>query len=189
MENNKNYSPIEKAYLRYQTSIKRVIGRIVGSSDDVEDIAQKSFLKAVIAEKKGHIEDPKAYLFGAARNTAYTEVTKKSSQLLKYVEDLTDLPVITDVSAEDRIISNEQYALFCEAIAELPLQCRTVFLMCKVYGKSHKEVSAELDIAVSTIEKHVAAGLARCMTYIKSKNSENQFASAQYRSNQKRREK
>ena len=39
--------------------------------------------------------------------------------------------------------------------------------MRKVYGFSHKEISQELGISVSTVEKHIVSGLKRCRQSVK----------------------
>ncbi|MCB1674664.1 MAG: helix-turn-helix domain-containing protein [Halioglobus sp.] len=56
--------------------------------------------------------------------------------------------------------------LFTEAAKTLPAQCQRVFLLKRVYGYSHKEIARELGISISTVEKHAAAGLKRCLEYM-----------------------
>lgn len=160
-------SPIETAFLRYERAIKRVIGRITRSADEIEDIAQEAFLRSVVAEKQRPIDNARAYLFEAARNIARTARTRKTRNILQEVEDCSTLDVSSnEPSAEEIVISRERFTMFCETIAQLPPQCRKVLLMCKVYGKSHKEISHALGISESTVEKHVGTGLARCAAYI-----------------------
>jgi RNA polymerase sigma-70 factor (ECF subfamily) len=38
--------------------------------------------------------------------------------------------------------------------------------MRKVYGYSHSEIAEELNMSVSTVEKHLANGLRRCNAYM-----------------------
>ena len=47
-------------------------------------------------------------------------------------------------------------------VAEFPAQCRRVFILRKVLGYSHKEISAAMGISVSTVEKHLARAMMRC---------------------------
>lgn len=169
-DTKENRSPIEAAFMRYELAIKRVIGRITGSRDEVDDIAQEAFLRAVIAESQRPIDNAKAYLFEAARNTALTVRAKRSRKIFEAIEDATDSNVSYDEpSIEDIMIGRERFAIFCEAVALLPTQCRKVFLMCKVYGKSHKEISGTLGISESTVEKHVGTALARCAAYLRNR--------------------
>ena len=165
-------TPIEVAYLDNQGGLRRFIRRLFGRACDVDDIAQETFLKAVAAERRGRIDNPKAYLYQAARNVALTELAKKSRQIVDYIEDAALTEVSSnEPSAEAHASGRERLALFCEALATLPLQCRRVFLMRKVQGCSHKEISRRLGISVSTVEKHLAAGLLRCDAYMRAKEN------------------
>lgn len=161
-------SPVEAAFLRYERAIKRVIARITRSGEEIDDLAQEAFLKSVVAEKHRPIDNAKAYLFEAARNVARTERTKRMRNILQEVADSSTLDVyIDEPSTEEIMISRERFAMFCDAVSQLPPQCRKVLLMCKVDGKSHKEISHALGISESTVEKHVGTGLARCAAYIR----------------------
>lgn len=161
-------SAIENVFLRYESAIKRVIGRITGSRNDVEDLAQDLFLRAVAAEARRPIDNPKAYVFEAARNIARTERAKRTRRVLEMIEDSVEADVAgRDLSAEAVTVGRERFAMFCESVALLPPQCRRVFLLCKVYGKPHKEIAALLNISESTVEKHIGTALARCSAYIR----------------------
>jgi RNA polymerase sigma-70 factor (ECF subfamily) len=171
-DHSKSQNTIATVFLKYERAIKRVIGRVSKDRDDIDDLAQEAFLKAVIAEKRRPIKDPKAYLFATARNLAITEVSRKSRKVMQTIADVTDLNVSDNKPALEEIaIGRERYALFCEAVACLPPQCRTVFLMCKVYRKSHREIARTLAISVSTVEKHIGSGLAKCAAYIEARES------------------
>lgn len=164
-------SAVETAFLLYERAIKRVIARITGSRTDVDDLAQELFLRTVAAEAQRTIENPKAYLFEAARNIARTERATRTRRVLDVIEDSVEAVeadlAARDLSAEAVTIGRERFAMFCEGIALLPPQCRRVFLMCKVYGKSHKEIASSLGISESTVEKHIGTALARCAAYIR----------------------
>ena len=160
-------SPIQVAFLKYERALKRVIARITRSQDAANDIAQDVFLRVLAAERTTLIANAKAYIFEAARNAALSERTRRTKVVLAAVEDALN-PVLSDgeLSAEAVIMGQERLTLFCEAVDQLPPQCRTVFVMCKVQGKSHREIATRLGISESTIEKHVGTALARCAAYI-----------------------
>ena len=158
---------ITEAFLKHETFLKRFISRFLPRPHDIEDVVQETYLKAYSAEKKHSIHQPKAFLFQVARNTALKQLTKKSNQITGYIEEIDAPEIISDeLSIEDHAMAREKLGLFCQSALEMPPRCRRVFLMAKVYGFSYKEISAQLGISASAVEKHVAKGLQICSTYM-----------------------
>ena len=46
-----------------------------------------------------------------------------------------------------------------EAIAALPLECRTEFELSRLAGKKHAEIALELGISVNTVKYHIKHAL------------------------------
>jgi RNA polymerase sigma-70 factor (ECF subfamily) len=63
--------------------------------------------------------------------------------------------------------TDEEFLMFCRAVRELPVQCRRVFVLRKVYGLSQQEVARHLGISEATVEKHVAKGVVNSGAYMK----------------------
>jgi RNA polymerase sigma factor (sigma-70 family) len=160
---------LSAVFLEHQSSLKRFIARFLSRPQDVEDVVQEAYLRAFGAVKSGEdVRSPKAFLFRIAKNVALNELATKSRRLTDYIEDSTAQDVIDKgSSAEDQVMGQEKLAMFCGAVASLPEQSRRAFLMRKVYGLSHKEISERLGISISTVEKHVASGLLRCSAYLR----------------------
>lgn len=160
---------LSAAFVEHQSALKRFIAKFFTRPQDVDDIAQETYLRAFDAEKGGEVlRTPKAFLFRVAKNVALNELTRKSRMLTDYIEDSISPDVIGEgESAEDCVLAQEKLSMFCSAVATLPMQCRRAFLMRKVYGFSHKEISVRMGISVSTVEKHVASGLLRCSTFLR----------------------
>jgi RNA polymerase sigma-70 factor (ECF subfamily) len=102
-------------------------------------------------------------LYQIAKNIAKDRVKSAAFKLVDSIDDHED---ILSEDEEDEVylaaVSHEEFSQFCEAVRFLPLQCRRVFVLRKVYGFSQREVAKQLEIAESTVEKHVALGLRRC---------------------------
>lgn len=162
------HTTLSSAYLEHRTFLKRFLSRFLTSPDDIEDVVQETFLRAYNAELNDtEIHSPKAFLFRVARNLALKELGRKSRLITNYIEDLGATEVIDGHSLEDEAAQRERLAVFCKAAATLPLQCRRAFLLRKIYGLTQQEISRELNISVSTVEKHLATGLMRCNTYMR----------------------
>lgn len=163
-------TPVYEAYTHHVASLKRFIGRFMRNSSDIEDIAQEAFLRAYTVEQSRPIEQPKSFLFRIAKHLALSQLTRKSRQITDYIEDFEDSTVLqVEHSAEDEISARQMLGLHCEAVAELAPQCRQVYLLRKVHGFSHKEIAEHMDIAVSTVEKHLMKAIERCDHYVRAR--------------------
>ena len=161
-------SQITKAFVEQQRPLKSFISRFIRRPQDIDDIAQETFVRAFLAEKKGEIQHPKAYIYRVARNLAFETLTKKSTQLTSYIEDSCDQSLLeSGEDVEGLMIVTEKFDRVKAAIAEMPPQCQRVFIMHKVYGFKYREISQQLGISVSTVEKHIMTGLKKCRQSVK----------------------
>lgn len=152
------------AFLTTKPVMVSFVRRFFASSHDIEDICQETVTRALEAEKKKHIEKPRAFLFGVVRNVVRKRLDKQSKSLIDFVDDFSaDCYESNQPTIENCLDERQRMLLFAGAVATLPRQCQRVFVMKKVYGYSHKEIAAKLEISVSTVEKHVATGLKRSM--------------------------
>lgn len=88
--------------------------------------------------------------------------------MTSYIEDLEELEVIDSAPSLDEQLSlHLLFEAFCKVVESLPPQCQKVFVMGKVFGFSHLEISRRLDISISTVEKHQAKGLRQCQKYLR----------------------
>ena len=162
--------------MEQQRPLRAFISRFIRGPQDIDDIAQETFVRAFLAEQKGEIQHPKAYIYRVARNLAFETLSKKSTQLTSYIEDSCDLALLQ--SGEDievATIVKEKFDRVKVAIAEMPPQCQRVFIMHKVYGFKYKEISQQLGISVSTVEKHIMTGLKKCKQSVKNQEKPNKI--------------
>lgn len=164
----KPQSGLFEAFQLYERSLKNFLYRFSSRREDIDEMAQEAFLRAFNAEQGQEIKSPKAYLFRVARNVALRELNKKSRQLTDYLEESVDESVLGRVdSIEEDLMAQQKLQQCCNAIADLPDQCRRVFLMRKVHALSHKQIAEQLNISVRTVEKHLAKGVDRYTDYLK----------------------
>jgi len=167
MKARPNRSPLYHAFLQHEVAIKRFISRFLRRREDIEDVAQETFLRAYATEQGREIQQPKSFLFRIARNAALNQIARKTNQVTDYLEDLGVTDVVGGCTAEEEAAATQVLGLHCEAVAALPPQCRRVYLMRKVHGMSHKEIAKRLGISVSTVEKHLIKGVMDCDQYVR----------------------
>lgn len=161
------HSRMMTAFSANESVIRRFLRRFTSNAHDIEDITQETILRALQAEKNQEILEPRAFLFGIARNVARKELAKKSRSIVDFIEDFGAREYIShEPSVEEGLEGRQRMLLFAEAVATLPAQCQKVFVLKKVYGYSHQEIAKQLGISISTTEKHVAAGLKRCSEFM-----------------------
>lgn len=172
--NTSSQSTVFKVFEEQQMPLKAFISRLIRKPQDIDDIAQETFVRAFLAEQKGAIQHPKAYLYRIARNLTFEILSKKSNKLTSYIEDSSDYTLLdSGEDIEGIAIVREKLDRVKVAIAEMPPQCQRVFIMHKVYGFKYKEISQQLGISVSTVEKHIMTGLKKCRQSVKSQEQPN----------------
>ena len=135
----------------YFSALKYFAFRYIEDEEVVCDLLQDLFVK--LWERGEMFENEmvlKAYLYRSVRNNCLTYIRdnrRREHRLAEYE------PEETEEAFVDRIIEAEVYALVNEVFEELPDACRKVYLR-SLEGKSHQEISEELNIAINTIKKH-----------------------------------
>jgi RNA polymerase sigma-70 factor (ECF subfamily) len=154
-------------FMAARDNIARMVARIVPPKE-IEDIVQETYVRICQMDKREPVEQPKSFLMRTARNLAYDHLKKSETRLADGVEAECDFDIATLDHDEvfENIASNQEFAHFCEAVRQLPVQCRRVFVLKKVHGYSQKEIAKEMNLSQSTVEKHIAVGFKRCATYM-----------------------
>jgi len=165
-----NKTVFYKIYLASRKSISRVVSRIV-PPDEVEDIVQETYVRICQIENKDHINSPKSFMFKMARNLALDYQKQSNVRLVDGVDDMGELELLLSEYNNDEMydnaVTNREFSCFCNAVRELPVQCRKVFVLKKVYGYSQREIAEQLTISESTVEKHISMGLKRCTLFMR----------------------
>ena len=159
---------ITAAFTEFRSALTRLVARIVGPHS-IEDIVQETFIRSYEASRKQTINHPRSFMWKTAKNLALNHLQNANNKLTTNVADFGDPDVYLPtevVDAELEFESRERFLVFCRAVQRLPLQCRRVFILKKVYGLPQKEIAARLGISESTVEKQVAKGLLVCAEFM-----------------------
>ena len=160
-------SGMTQAFIACESGLKRFISRFFYRPEDVDELAQETFLRAYVACKTTDVASPQAYLYRVAKHMALKELDRKSTRMTDYMEEAVSLESFEGgPSVEQELMAEEKLANYCKAIATLPPQCRKVFLMRKVQAKSYREIAGILGIGLSAVEKHVSKGIERFDDYM-----------------------
>jgi RNA polymerase sigma factor (sigma-70 family) len=173
-----------KIYLASRKGISRVVSQIV-PPHEIEDIVQETYVRICQIENKDKITSPKSFMFKTARNLALDHQKQARVKLNHDIDDNDLAALLSGDNDSDQMYENaltdREFAHFCEAVRQLPLQCRKVFVLKKVYGYSQREITQQLELSESTVEKHIATGMKRCTLFMRGRfmrNTNDQAAPA-----------
>jgi len=145
----------EKIYRLYANRLYGNLLKLIKSETICQEILQDVFLKVWDSRKKIDTEKSfRSFLFKIGENKVFDYYRKAARDKRKQAEFISNALAACD-SADDAIFAEEKSAILQKAIDALPAQRQQVFRLCKLEGKSYKEVSEQLGISVSTISDHI----------------------------------
>nr|WP_121271281.1 RNA polymerase sigma-70 factor [Pedobacter schmidteae] len=145
----------ELLYNQYKYRIAGNLLKLLKSEDLAEEILQDLFVK--IWDTRKTIDPQKSfrsYLFRIAENMVM-DYYRKASRDKRIQDKLMAATAESYSHIEEHIFNKESELLLYNAIELLPPQRKQVFTLCKLEGKSYKEVSELLGISHSTINDHL----------------------------------
>lgn len=145
---------------RYFNQIKAVIRRMIQNEDDVEDLAQETFIKAFNALERFQPGYPfAAWLYRIASNTCIDFLRKRRfttisiSQSVSNDEDELYIQ-IEDMSnkADDQMLIEERSTIIRNAIESLPEKYRLIINLRHESDLDYKDIAEKLDIPLGTVK-------------------------------------
>ena len=157
--NKKDKSAINSLFQQNNQSLLRFLRRRLGNAAEAEDIAQDAFHNMMRSDNTDTLENPRAYLFQTASNLALNRIRKIRRQ--------TNYQEILEIEQADHLEPPPEQtvaALFdietiTLALGELPDKVQQAFILSRSHHKSYRQISEELDVAVSTVEKYLIRAL------------------------------
>lgn len=159
----------EKARLRWfarevlpnEPDVRRwLAGRLRGlGSTDVDEVMQEAYARMWAADLDS-ILNARAYLFVTARHIVGELIRRSRIVSIELMADLDSLNIVDEeVNAHRRLSGKEEIARLHAIVANLPPQCRRAFQLKKFEELSQREIAAQMGVAESTVEKHLARAL------------------------------
>lgn len=143
-------------YKKHRGQLYANILKLIKIPEIASDILQEVFVTIWNHKHTIDVEQSfDSYIFRIAQNKVY-DFFRKVSRDKKLEERLMTLSMGEEYNPiEDGLHLKEQFSLLEQEIEQLPPQCRRVFKMCKVDGKSYQEVAELMNISTATVNNHI----------------------------------
>ena len=159
----KYYKIFEEEFLPHIDALKTFAYHLSYDDDDANDLVQETYMKAFrFIDKYDAGTNAKAWLFKILKNAYINEYRKKSKRPTKVdFEDIVSyhdsdhdtLPGYLDLREE--IFDNMMGDEVTIAINSLPIDFRTVLLLCDVEGFTYEEISKIIDVPIGTVRSRL----------------------------------
>jgi RNA polymerase sigma factor (sigma-70 family) len=153
----------EKELLPHVGALQTFAYHLTYNQDDADDLVQETYMKAYrFIDKYEQGTNAKAWLFKILKNAYINEYRKKVRQPIKV--DFEDIVTYHDTD-DDRIsgYSDLRQEIFehmmgdevTTAINSLPLDFRTVILLCDIEGFTYEEIASIIDVPIGTVRSRL----------------------------------
>lgn len=153
----------EKELLPHVNALQTFAYHLTYNQDDADDLVQETYMKAYrFIDKYEKGTNAKAWLFKILKNAYINEYRKKVRQPNKvdfedivayHDSDSDDLTGYSDLRAE--IFQHMMGDEVTIAINSLPVDFRTVILLCDIEDFTYEEISKILDVPIGTVRSRL----------------------------------
>lgn len=134
--------------------------RLCGA-DDADDLVQEAYARVLGTADHRAIKAPRAFTMTIVHNLALERFRRASVVRIDAVASLQTLDVAdTSPDAFAIVAGRSELEQLAHIIDDLAPQCARVLRMRKIHGMAPAAIAEALSLSVSTVEKHLAKGLA-----------------------------
>jgi RNA polymerase sigma factor (sigma-70 family) len=156
------YDDLQSVFADARLDLERMLRRRVREPQLAADLTQDIFLRLLrITAPLPDRHEARLYLFQMARNLA-TDHHRVEGRRTEILAGAATLFEGVQPSPEEEALLREQMSIVDAALDELPKHCRQVLYMSRLLGMSHSEISAELKVSKSLVEKYVVRAMLHC---------------------------
>ena len=146
--------------LPHRAAYRRQAARLVVSAE-AEDLVQEAYARAIAASRHREILNPRSFVLTIIRNLAHERHRRATVVRFEHLADLEAMEIADSAPDQFAILSgNIELARLIDLMDRLPPQARAVVKMRRIEGLLPRDIAARMNLSVSTVEKHLAKGLA-----------------------------
>jgi len=144
--------PRRTGFFEHYEELIRTWTRRLRNRQEAEDLAHDTFVR-VLEAKSVQVEQPRAYLHQTARNIAVDAYRREDRREAMELGALDQTPPSGD---PEHFMHAIQLADSIEqALSELPINCRKIFIWQKIEGLTQQEIAERLGLSKNMVEKYM----------------------------------
>lgn len=163
MKKSKAQIIFEEELFPHIDALKTFAYHLTYNEDDANDLVQETYLKAHrFIDKYIQGTNAKAWLFKILKNAYINEYRKKSKRPTKVdFEDIVSYQNSDNVGSfkyvdlREELFQNMMGDEVTIAINSLPIDFRTVLLLCDIEGFTYEEISKIIDVPIGTVRSRL----------------------------------
>ena len=146
-------------YKEYYDTLCYYSFQIIKDEQEADGIVVQAFMKLWERHSQfDNLASIRSFLYKATRNASLNWIRKEKNENKKAV-DFAYLNQENENTIADKMIELEFYREIFATLRSLPPNCRKIFEMIYLHGKSFEQISQELNLTESTIRSQKARAL------------------------------
>lgn len=138
---------------RYKNRLMNVIGRMLSSAEEAEDIVQETFVRVYQHRQSFNFQHClSTWIYTIGLNLARNELRKRKRFKFYDISEMEGNEVEFAVEAK---LPNRLPEVLKSAVEKLPEKYRTAFMLRDVQEMSYEEVAQVLDVPLGTVKSRV----------------------------------
>lgn len=136
-------------------------------AQEVEDVAQRTYLQLLQHPNPAEIRDPQAYLFRTASNMAIDYIRERHVRTRDVEPDAEPEGIVSSAPNPEQIVDGElSLKQFLTVLGGLPPACQHAFLLNRIDGLTHAQIAGRLGISKKTAERYILKAFQKCLDEI-----------------------
>lgn len=159
---------LETIYKDHHNWLRGWLYQKVGCDQRAADLAQDTFVRLLQAQHKQTDftpDQPRAYLRTVA-NGLVVDYFRRRSLENAYQDALANMPELTMISEEERLLIRETLEQLDALINRLPARVKTIFLLSQLEGLTYAQIAKLTDVSLSTVKRDMQQAFIHCLTLL-----------------------
>lgn len=158
--------PVANLYHEHHGWLHGWLRRKLGCTHQAADLAQDTFIEALLAPGLGEIREPRAWLTTVAHGIMVNYLRRRKLELA-YLDAIASHPEPLAPSPEERALIIEALCEIDTLLDGLPVKARQAFLLSQVEGLTYAEIAGRLGVSLSMVKKYMLRATLHLAGFVK----------------------